>query len=257
MGGVSLTWLGQAGFLLELSGLRILIDPFLSDHPDRLYPPAATVPPRIDYVLVTHEHGDHFDPESIRAIAALSPDMSLVVPNAITQAAAALDAGKRVVPVAVGDVLDLHAGVGVAVVPAWHAEHPADGYSDGRTPEGLDRFVGYVLTSQDFAVYHSGDTLTTDGLLRALVGTPVDLALLPINGRDAEREAAGIAGNMDAAEAVALAEAIGAETLIPTHWDLVTGNTADPQDAVTEATRRSRLHVLVLARLRPVHLGPV
>ena len=59
-----LTWLGQAGFLVEAGGARLLVDPFFSEHEGGMFPP----PPidvfgaRIDRVLVTHEHLDHLDP---------------------------------------------------------------------------------------------------------------------------------------------------------------------------------------------------
>ena len=71
----------------------------------------------------------------------------------------------------------------------------------------------------------------TEGLLAALRGQRIDVALLPVNGRDAEREAAGIVGNMNAREAVELADQIGATTLVPMHWDLFEGNTSAPEEA--------------------------
>ena len=80
----------------------------------------------------------------------------------------------------------------------------------------------------------------------------IEVALLPINGRDAEREARGIVGNMAAVEAVELALAIGASTLVPYHWDGFEGNTVPPETAVDEA--RGRLEVLVPEHFRPVEL---
>ena len=59
----------------------------------------------------------------------------------------------------------------------------------------------------------------TDELTAALKPLRVGVALLPINGRDAERESRGIVGNMDAAEAAELALDLGASRLVPYHWD--------------------------------------
>src|SRR5436190_536086 len=124
-----LTWLGQSGFLVESAGRRLLIDPFFSQHEDRMYPP----PPidefgaNIDLVLVTHEHLDHLDEASLHQVAARSPEVQIVAPEPI--------AGVRFTGVRPGDRFDA-----VTVVPAIHAVHPADGYSTG---DG--RFVGYVL----------------------------------------------------------------------------------------------------------------
>jgi L-ascorbate metabolism protein UlaG (beta-lactamase superfamily) len=128
---------------------------------------------------------------------------------------------------------------------------PEDAYGDGSAIGGRPRFVGYVLGSSS-RMYHAGDTIVTDDLRDALVELDVDVALLPINGRDAEREARGIVGNMDAAEAVDLALWVEASVLVPYHWDGFAGNTVPPGSAVDAAD--GRLDVLVPARFRPVEL---
>lgn len=68
---VALFWMGQASFALKGAGLTILIDPYLSEHPDRLVPPADH-PEAFDFVdllLITHEHLDHLDEPACRLIA--------------------------------------------------------------------------------------------------------------------------------------------------------------------------------------------
>ena len=105
------------------------------------------------------------------------------------------------------------------------------------------------------SVYHSGDTLVTDGLREAIAALPpIDVALLPINGRDFYREALGFVGNMDGREAVRLAEESAIRLLVPMHWDLFAGNTVPPGRAVDEAARTPTLHVLTLARFVPFPL---
>ena len=73
-----LTWLGQAGFLIETGGARLLVDPFFSEHEGRNYPPLPIdeYGSGIDRVLVTHEHIDHLDRPSLPAIASRSPTAS-------------------------------------------------------------------------------------------------------------------------------------------------------------------------------------
>jgi L-ascorbate metabolism protein UlaG (beta-lactamase superfamily) len=62
----------------------------------------------------------------------------------------------------------------------------------------------------------------------------VDVALLPINGRAAERR---VAGNLSGVEAAQLASDIGAKTAIPCHFEMFEFNTATP-DAFVETCRR-------------------
>lgn len=247
------TWLGQAGFRLELDGIAVVVDPWASPHELRLVPP----PPRalaaedVDWLLVTHEHLDHLDLPFLPTLLERSPGVRIVLPAPLVPLVRDLVAGDRLVPVAPGDRLDL-GGLEVRVVPAFHGVTMEDAYGDGTALGEGPRFVGYVL-GRDPRVYHAGDTIVTGALVDALAPLEVDVALLPCNGRDAEREARGIVGNMDAAEAVDLAVRIGASQLLPYHWDGFAGNTASPE-AVAELAD-GRVRVVVPVRFRPVELG--
>jgi L-ascorbate 6-phosphate lactonase len=242
-----LTWLGQATFLVEAGGARMLIDPFFSEIEGRTSPP----PPideygaRIDRVLVTHEHLDHLDPDSLKAVAARSPGVEIIAPAPLREMVEDLPFHG----VGPGDRLDLPGGVALRVVPAVHAVHPRDGYSQGGDPP---RFVGYVLASDGVAIYHAGDTIADPVVLAGLDGVRVDVALLPVNGRTFFREQQDLAGNMDARDAVALAAHCGASVLVPIHWDLIEGNT-ERAGAAADAAAESGVpvHVLTLSPQRP------
>ena len=82
---MKLTWLGQAGFRIELGGVCIVVDPWASPHELRLAPPPpwAVVAEGIDWVLVTHEHLDHLDPPVLRLAVERSPTARVVIPGAI------------------------------------------------------------------------------------------------------------------------------------------------------------------------------
>ena len=242
-----LTWLGQAGFLVEAGGARLLIDPFFSEHEGRRFPPPSidVYGAGVDRVLVTHEHLDHLDPESLRGIAARSAGVEVVAPAPLRDMVADLPF-HGVHP---GDRLDLPGGIALRVVPAVHAVHPRDGYSEGGDPP---RFVGYVLDVDGVAIYHAGDTIADARVLAGLEAVRVDVALLPVNGRGFFREARDLAGNLDARDAVALAAHCGASVLVPVHWDLFEGNTeraGAAADAAAEAG--APVHVLTLSRERP------
>jgi L-ascorbate 6-phosphate lactonase len=241
-----LTWLGQAGFLIEGSRTRLLVDPFFGEHEARGYPP----PPidaygaGIDRVLVTHEHLDHLDPVSLRGIAARSPEAAVIAPVPLRE----MVDGLPFEGVRPGDRLELPGGA-LRVVPAVHAVHAEDGYSEGGDPP---RFVGYVIEIDGVAIYHAGDTIADERVLRGLAGVRVDVALLPVNGRGFFRERRDLVGNLDARDAVSLAVHCGAQILVPIHWDLFEGNTeraGAASDAAAEAG--APVHVLALSRERP------
>jgi L-ascorbate 6-phosphate lactonase len=258
---VSLTWLGQAGFLLEARGQRITIDPFLSDHPARLYTPPPVEPfvKNIDWFFSTHSHVDHLDLEFMERVAKESPRLRVSVPSPSGSAAELAVSGVSgtVVTVQPGDRLDLGpAKSHVTVIPAHHALDAPGELGPGLDALGRAHFVGYLFEFEGLTVYHSGDTVLFPELLEILGRHSVDIALLPVNGRDYFREEAGIVGNLDAAEAAILAAAIGASILIPMHWDLFAGNTVRPSGVVDVVVDRAlELHVVIPTRWRPLTLG--
>ena len=249
---MKLTWQGQAGFRIELGGVCIVVDPWASEHELRRIPvpDRALVADGVDWLLVTHEHLDHLDPPVLQLALDRSPASRLVLPAPAAPLVRDLAPDDRVVVVRPGDVLDL-GGVECRVVPAIHGVTMDDAYGDGSALGEGPRFVGYVLGGGR-RLYHAGDTIVTDALREELDPLGIAVALLPINGRDAEREARGIVGNMDAAEAVELAVAIGSSTLVPYHWDGFAGNTVSP--GATADLAAGRLHVVVPSRFGAIEL---
>lgn len=246
-----LTWLGQAGFRIELDGVTVVIDPWLSPHEDRLAPPPPVelAADGVDVLLVTHEHLDHLDLPFLPVLLERSPGALVVMPAPVGELVEIPDS--RLLLVAPGDVLQV-GELELRTTPAVHGITPEDAYGDGSAIDGRPRFVGYVLGREGRRMYHAGDTLVTPELTTALEAMEPDVMLLPINGRDAEREARGIVGNINASEAVELSLGVGADVLVPYHWDGFRGNTVPPGSAVDAAD--GRLHVLLPARDRPFEL---
>lgn len=255
-GTVALWWLGQAGFALRVGGLVLLIDPFLAPMAERLAAPAFAPEDAVgvDVVACSHEHYDHLDLASLPTIARASPAARFVVPRPLVDAVAAAGVPRdRLIGAQPDERISLD-GVTLHPLPARHGVGMEDAYSFGRELSGgLYRYLGYVVDDGVARVYHAGDTIAYDGLIERLRALRVDVALLPINGRDHYREAAGVVGNMDHREAARLAAEAGVDLLVPMHYDTFPNNLGYPAHLV-EVVRRDHpsLAVLIPTRDRPV-----
>lgn len=255
-GTVALWWLGQAGFAVRAGGVVMLLDPFLAPMAERLHPPAFDPEDAagVDVVVCSHEHYDHLDLASLPAIARASPGARFIVPRPLVDAVAAAGVPHaRLIGAQPGETLGFD-GVTLHPVPACHGVGMDDAYSFGtELSGGLYRYLGYVLDDGSMRLYHAGDTVAYPGMAERLRELRVEVALLPINGRDHYRESAGIVGNLDHREAAALASDAGADVLVPMHYDMFLGNQGYPAHLV-DVVRREHpaLSVIVPGRERPL-----
>lgn len=234
-------WLGQSGFLVSHDGMRALLDPYLSDSlasahagtdrsRQRMTEPViapAALPP-IDVVTSSHAHADHLDPDTLRPIFDVEDPPALVTPEANRALAAECAGVGEDVPIGIdgGFTLDVR-GLRVTAVPAAHETVERDEH-------GRFRFLGYVVAIGPWRLYHSGDTVRYPGMDDLLLPHAVDVAMLPINGRDPAR---GMAGNMTGEEAAQLAYDIAAGVAIPCHYDMFALDTAAPEPFLAAAAR--------------------
>ncbi len=237
-------WLGQSGFLLQLKGKRVLLDPYLSDSLTKKYEHTEKPHTRMSELVIrpellkqinvvssSHNHTDHLDAETLLPILANNPGIQFIIP----------EANRTIVAERVNCALDFPIGLndGMAVQLDEFSFHgiPAKHNEIDRDEQGHCRYMGYVIRFGNCSIYHSGDTLWFDELPALLRPFSVDLALLPINGNKPGRK---VAGNLDHMEAVKLAKVLGVKTVIPCHYDMFSFNTADVREFVKEAEKEGQ-----------------
>jgi L-ascorbate metabolism protein UlaG (beta-lactamase superfamily) len=158
-GDLTITFIGHGTLMFQFVGKVVHVDP-VSREADYGKMPKA------DVVLVTHEHGDHLDPE---AIAKIRGEGTVVVCSILcagrVEGAVVLENGEtRSV-----------AGIGIEAVPAYNLVHMRDN-GQPYHPKGSGN--GYVITFADVRVYVAGDTENTPEM-KAL--KDIDIAFLPMN----------------------------------------------------------------------------
>ena len=149
----AITFIGHSTFLIRTASLVAITDPVFTAHagpfgrvgPRRVRPPALTPAqlPRVDLVLLSHNHYDHLQPSSLRAFG----DSTIVT---------ALGVGRYLKHPRIHELdwwQNLH--VGAATVTAVPAQH-----FSARTPwdKNTSLWCGFVLRADGVTVYFAGDT---------------------------------------------------------------------------------------------------
>ena len=217
-------YLGQEGILIRHQSEYLVVDPYLSDYVDRnccteqvswkrLYDPPMRpeMLDFVDYVVLTHDHYDHADPDTIRGILSVNEKVRFLAPSPICETLLSYGIPKaRLIPARAGEPAACGSFT-VRPLPAAHEElHPDE--------NGDYRELCYLIEFGSRRVFHGGDCCLYPGLEEALSDT--DVMFLPVNGRSFYKLQNDIIGNMTAEEAVLLAKRSGAGMLVPIHYDL-------------------------------------
>ena len=155
------TWIGHATLLVQASGLNVLTDPIFSERaspvsffgPKRLQPPGVALAdlPHIDVVVISHNHFDHLDRDSVAQLAAQAGGPPLfLVPLGIKPWLNAL---------AITNVVELDWWQSHTVGNAEFVLTPVQHWS-GRSPADRHHTLwgGWAVFGADFQWYFSGDT---------------------------------------------------------------------------------------------------
>jgi len=212
-------WIGHSTLLLNHSDLTIMTDPQFSERaspfsfmgPKRVTPSPVQISdlPRIDVVLISHNHYDHLDEASIREIAKIQPSVEFLVPLGLKSLLE--DWGARNV-----SELDWWQQVqrkGVTIQPT-----PVQHWSK-RTffDRNKTLWSGWMVNWDDFSFYFTGDAGYSNDFKETAkkLGSP-DLAAIPIGAYE-PREFMKSA-HINPEEAVRVFSDLGAKHAIGIHW---------------------------------------
>ena len=185
----------QSSIRIKSSQGTIYLDPFQ----------IKTEPHDADYILITHDHYDHFSVDDIKKIAKIST--ILVVPARMEDDAKELANDVASIVTVKPGVYKEISGLEIETIPAYNTVKPFH-------PRRAE-WVGYILRADGKRIYVAGDT----GLTKETRQVKCDIALLPVGGTY----------TMDTRRAAELANTIRPEYVIPTHYGSIVGKQSDGQ----------------------------
>ena len=172
---------------------QIYIDPFKM----------CEEPHDADYILITHDHYDHFSPEDIKKVA--DSNTILIVPEKMqSKANEVADFVCRIITVKPGVYREVE-GLEIETVSAYNILKPFH-------PKSAE-WVGYILRVDGKRIYIAGDTDAT----KEAKAVNCDIALIPIGGTY----------TMDAKKAAELVNTLRPSVAIPVHYGSIVGKPDD------------------------------
>lgn len=245
--GLRVTWFGHSSMLLEIDGTNVVVDPLWSERaspfswlgPKRWYAPPASIDelPRVDAVIVSHDHYDHLDRASIQAFNARG--VRFIVPLGVASHLRGWG-----VPAARITELDWWqdttvGNVKIVSTPSRHASGRLNARSD------VTLWTGYALIGSAHRVFYSGDTGFNDTF--ADVGTkygPFDVSLIESGQYDAQWPD----WHLGPEQAMKVHEEVRGKVLIPVHWGLIKlahHAWTEPPERILAAAKCTHAEVLV------------
>jgi L-ascorbate metabolism protein UlaG (beta-lactamase superfamily) len=229
---MEIRFLGHACFELSDGSARLLVDPFLK--PNNPLAPITGDEIEPTHILITHGHADH--------IADAVPVAQRTGAHCVAMVeVSSWLSGQGVEAVSdpnLGGTVEFDWGW-VKLVQAFHTNTiPGDPDNPFSAESGVvvGPPAGLVINLGDTTVYHLGDTALFGDLELIARSTPVDVALIPIGGHY----------TMDRRDAVTAAELIGAETVIPIHYNTFPPIETDAEAFKADVESRTSSKVVVL-----------
>ncbi len=258
---ITITLVGHATVLIQISGLNLLVDPVWAQRvspfswmgPKRVIQPGialADLPP-IDAVLLTHNHYDHLDKAALRSLER-DHQPRVITPLGNDALIKGIIPSARIQTGDWGSTLDLNDRVKVSIVPAHHWS--ARGIGDRR----MALWCGFVIRGPDGLIYNVGDTGYGDGKIfkeiKSTYGRP-DVAIIPIGAYEPRWFMADQHVNPE--ESVRILQDCGATQGLGVHWgtfQLTDESRLAPQEALAESLQRANVTPNQFIAFEPGHV---
>ncbi|MDA1190151.1 MAG: metal-dependent hydrolase [Candidatus Poribacteria bacterium] len=211
--GIEITWLGHSTFKIAHDGQTMLIDPWVTSNP--VCPDEHKTFERIDTILVTHGHGDHF----ADCLSLAKQYQSIVVCNFEIYQWLEKRGHRSCQPMNKGGSIEVN-GVRVSMTNAFHSSSITE--DDGSITYAGEP-AGFVIEFRNrFKIYAAGDTCLFGDM--ALIGEMYDpdIAFLPIGDRF----------TMNPKSAAKAAELLGVKAVIPCHYGTFPPLTGTPDELI-------------------------
>jgi L-ascorbate metabolism protein UlaG (beta-lactamase superfamily) len=222
-GSARVTFIGHATVLIQVAGLNILTDPVWSERaspfsfagPKRVQAPGVAFDalPKIDVVLISHNHYDHLDLPTLKRLDARDQPQ-VIVPLGNRALVASTMPASRISEHDWSDSVALKGGAVVHLEPMLHAS--------GRSPfdQQATLWAAFVVQAGPIKIYHVGDAGYGDGAVYQATGRKYggfDLAILPIGAYEPVSFMAD--SHMSPAEAVKLMNDVRARRAMAHHFE--------------------------------------
>ena len=196
---MKITWIGQAGLLFEKGDFKIMIDPYLSDSVKKVNPKNYRRVPvdeklfdiKPDVMIFTHNHLDHFDPETVEKFITKESEILVLAPQSVWGEVRKVGGNNNYVQ------FNRHTswtenGIRFSAVKAEHSDI---------TP------IGVIIDDGEKKYYVTGDTLYNEDIF-ADIPEDIYAVFLPVNG---------VGNNMNMEDAKRFSEKINPEFTVPVH----------------------------------------